>query len=119
MFWRRKVKGEPPVGEILERLGKLESTMRQLELEQIEMHDGVRRWMRRAVAAERAAGRNQERSGTAAPDVTPVPPPTLRGARLRAWQQGRIWGQPALSISRPEATVSDEDAGEGTNGVHP
>jgi hypothetical protein len=38
------------------RVKRLESELRILEGEQLKMHDQVRAWMRRAVAAERRAG---------------------------------------------------------------
>jgi TolA-binding protein len=62
-------------------LRNLQSEFRQLQGEQTLMHDQVRKWMRRAVAAER----NQERAGAApaAPPASALPPEAFRGARGR------------------------------------
>lgn len=49
--------------------------LRALELEQATMHEEVRKWMRRAVAAERRAGTAP--AAEAATDAV-QPPPTLR-----------------------------------------
>lgn len=70
--------------EHLEReLSKVQSTVRQLEVEQVTLHDQVRKWMRRAVAAERVV----ERARGAAPDAPPTAAPSAArqpwGARAR------------------------------------
>lgn len=82
-FGKRQADGDVRVelARLGQRVTSLESTLRQLEGEQILMHDQVRKWMRRAVAAERAMVRNQEPSVQTIP-VTPERPPTW-GARRR------------------------------------
>ena len=104
MFGFGKVKGAPEVGAVLQRMSALESAFRTLEQEQIAMHDQVRKWMRRAVAAERAAGRNQEPEAGGRP-ATPGPQQGMTSARARALRQGRAWG----------GRLEPEDNG---NGVH-
>ena len=86
LFGSREVKGLPDLVDHELRIGKLESLLRQLETEQLTLHDQVRKWMRRAVAAER----NQERStlGAAPAPATPPAPPSrstrgMWGARAR------------------------------------
>jgi len=85
---RQAPQAAPP--ELAERIAHLEaevlkvqSELRQLEGEQILLHDQCRKWMRRQVAE----GRNQERAAGAVTDgVTPSPPMLNRvmtGARAR------------------------------------
>ena len=112
MFGRRKVQGEPSVADLLKRLGELESAFRQLETEQIGLHQQVRTWMRRAVAAERRAEQlNQGAGATVQPARTPGQPAAISSpARARAALQGRIWGQ--------SAPVPPTETEEVPNGVH-
>lgn len=99
---------------------RLASAIRLLEGEQITLHDQARRWMRRGVAAERAAETAAERARgglphpPGVPTVTPPAPSrlTMRGARARILAR-RLAEQAAL------ATVPDTAAPEETNGVHP
>ena len=64
---------------------RLGSELRQYQTEQVTMHDQVRKWMRRAVAAERAVdverGESIERVG--AGDAPARPASRLWGARSR------------------------------------
>jgi len=94
LFGRREVTlpGTPERISALEaEVSKLASALRQLETEQATMHDHVRRWMRRAVAAERRVeARNQEldlgQPGAQATPVAATPAPrrtTMWGARRR------------------------------------
>jgi hypothetical protein len=84
---------------------KLASALRNLELEQQTLHDQVRKWMRRAVAAERNAEQNQE-PPAAQPAAPPVPP--------------RLWGARARRLMRgtpvPDVVVSHTEGD--SNGVH-
>lgn len=108
MFGLGKVKGEPPLADVLQRLTVLERIVREYETELISMGEQMRKWMRRSVAAERAAGRNQEPGAHGTP-VTPGPSARMTSARLRAMQQGRPWGGPG----------TQEINGGEDNGVHP
>lgn len=85
--------------------------MRALETEQATLHDQVRKWMRRAIAAERAAERNQE-PDPKGPETPATPAPVvarpLWGARAR--RIGRI--------ARPDPVEELVNQGA-TNGVHP
>lgn len=78
-------------------VARLASALRTLETEQTLMHQQVRTWMRRAVAAERRAegGAQQEPAEVrTAPDHVEEPPPprmTMWGARRRiAERRGRV-----------------------------
>jgi hypothetical protein len=107
------------------RLTRQDSVIRQLEAEQLSLHAEVRRWMRRAVAAEHnatgAASRGGIRSGARerpTQDATPPPPISFGGgrvsrARLRAYSQGRLWGGGAL----PSAIAGSEDRATEANGA--
>jgi hypothetical protein len=76
-------------------LARQSSVIRQLETEQATLHDQVRKWMRRAVAAEsRVDGAPQ-----AAAPIVAAPPP------------GRLWGARARRLAR----IAQEEA---TNGIH-
>jgi len=88
------------VTRLRDELERVQSVVRQIETEVVGMHDQVRRWMRRAVAAERAVVRNQE-PAVSLPHVnghaTPAPrtPSTisrlsLRGARARIAARRRL-----------------------------
>jgi hypothetical protein len=81
-------------------ISRLASTLRQLEGEQALMHDQVRKWMRRAVAAENRATPAPEPEAVAAPVATQMP---MWGARARRLAR----------LSRPDP------AEELANGVHP
>lgn len=111
-FGQRQV-STPPVEERLSRLeaelARLQSALRQLETEQVTMHEQVRRWMRRAVAAERAAERNQERPSVVEPPeaATPVPPPR------------RMWGARERIAARRLRSAPTPTNGEDPDGVHP
>jgi hypothetical protein len=99
------------LAELRAELTKAMSVVRQLDTEQAAMHADVKRWMRRAVAAERAAERNQGPHANGhgpVPPVTPAsptlheldPPPvsrlTLRGARARIAARRQIEAHAAL-----------------------
>ena len=108
MFWSRNGQGDTQqrLAHLELEVAKVSSALRQLEAEQLTVHDQVRKWMRRASAGER----NQERAGIAAP-VTPAPHPILTGARLRiAMRRQRA------ALRQAEQPASAE---EGTDGVHP
>lgn len=79
---------------------KLASALRQLETEQITMHDQVRRWMRRAVAAERAV----ELAHEPHPDAPTTPGPAPR-------PQMNLWGARARRAARVEAARGSENNG--------
>ena len=125
--------------ELRAELTRAESVVRQIEAEVIGMHDQVRRWMRRAVAAERAAERNQEPTGIGhdgQPEATPAPRTsaaplsrvTLRGARARIAARRQLEAQTAMlrrlsegapsPIQAPEVDVETSPPTEATNGVH-
>lgn len=101
-FSRGEVKGAPDVSDLLDRMGKLESLMRTLETEQLTLHDQVRKWMRRAVAAERAVGRGQ---GSPAPAGTAVAPPLVKPASLRG-------ARARMYVRRLEETLAAVQAGQ-------
>lgn len=89
-------------------LGKTQSELRQVEGEQALMHDQVRKWMRRAIAAERTALRVSGSEGNPGPrGASPEVPGASRGGSLRGWgARGRI--------------AQREQLEEGAdNGVHP
>ncbi len=118
LFGRRQGGAEPPaseVGKILERLHTLESAMRQLETEQITLHDQCRRWMRRAVAVERAAVSHP------APTSDGIPPGGMEPSRGTAsprplWgARARIAARRAARVPETSPTTSEE---EPTDGVH-
>jgi hypothetical protein len=87
VFWSRKRQAVAPelearLAHLELELVKVQSEARQREAEQINLHDQVRKWMRRGQATER----NQEGRETAAHPVAPAAPtPTrgLTGARAR------------------------------------
>lgn len=94
LFGPRKVIDEDARAEAArlgDELARVESVVRQIETEVAGMHDQVRRWMRRAVAAERAVERNQEPHANGFAAVTPASPAapaaparlSMRGARAR------------------------------------
>ena len=102
MFGFRKRQAAPPDAEnrlahLEAELTKVQSTVRQLEGEQILLHDQVRKWMRRAVAAERAIGRGE-------PQAAPAPPAAPR----------RMWGPRARRMMRGDPLAEQPVA---TNGV--
>jgi hypothetical protein len=77
---------ETEFSALLLRVARCEQALRALELEQLQTHDQVRKWMRRGVAAER----NQERAEPATAPVNPATPgrsltPVAR--RRLAWRQ--------------------------------
>lgn len=88
MKWSWRGKAAAPAVDALTRrveqlhaeLTKTQEALRSLELEQIDVHDRVKKWMRRAVVAER----NQERAAGPAAETRVTP--ALRsgfGARAR------------------------------------
>jgi hypothetical protein len=135
LFGPRKVI-DPEAREELVRLRdelvRVESVVRQFETEVSGMHDQVRRWMRRAVAAERAVERNQEPHANGngpVPSVTPASPApaaapysrlAMRGARARMAMRRKIeaeseflrslQGNPASPVAEapsPDATPTE------------
>jgi chromosome segregation ATPase len=103
-----------------DELTRVESVVRQVEQEVIDMHSQVRRWMRRAVAAERAVERNQEPStnghGSQPVEVTPAQPTparpfsriTLRGARQRIAMRQRLEREQAFLRQVSEGAPSPD-----------
>lgn len=85
LFRKPQVARDPRVDSLEAEVVKLQSAMRALQTEQADVHDQIRRYMRRAIAAERAAGVNQEPEGdTDSPNgATPLPSRRLWGARAR------------------------------------
>jgi hypothetical protein len=92
VFGKRKVTAENPtlltlIGELQTRVAGLESQMRTLDTEQANLHAEVRKWMRRAVAAERRVEESNQEPVAAREvvPVTPTPHPqtTMWGARGR------------------------------------
>jgi len=105
----------PP--EVLSRLEAVESRLRLYQTEQVQMHDDVRRWMRRAVAAERRLIDRQSGDHQVA-DATPTPAPGLRGSIRRIRDAQRLTRlQRSDPLDDPER-VEVPDA-EVVNGVHP
>lgn len=104
MFWSRQSQpaSEDRLSKLEAELHKTQSMVRQLEAEQITLHDQTRKWMRRAVAADKNAERNQEPGARIeALPVTPAPRPEW-GAR----------GRMALRrIPAPVDTVSENGEG--------
>lgn len=90
-------------------VSKLASVVRQLEGEQALMHDQVRKWMRRAVAAER----NQARAATDDSEE-PMTPGTLPARRY-------AWGARGRRLTRAMRPAPEPEPAEngGANGVHP
>lgn len=128
LFRPRQVEDAEARQEVARLRGELElvqSAMRQLETEVIGMHDQVRRWMRRAVAAERAVARNQETATNGnghepAPETPAAPPPaalsrlTLRGARNRIAARRRLESEAAYlrQVSEGAPAVSPGAPGD-------
>lgn len=88
LFQRKLPPESEAVAALRTELSQLAERVRQMEREAESVHADVRKWMRRAVEAERRAegSRNQEPEGSAEPvAVTPVPAPAARlwGARGR------------------------------------
>lgn len=124
------------LAQLRDEVVRAQSVVRQIEQEAIAMHDQVRRWMRRAVAAERAVLRNQEPpvNGMATPAahapavvVPPLNRVNLRGARARIAARRQLEAQaeflrhvsegepapsrdalPAPDVEVPEAKESTE-----------
>jgi len=117
-FGNRKVQGVPGVEALLARQAELESAVRLLETEQINLHDQVRKWMRRSVAAERVVLRARPTAGPGTGPVSALPmprPTTLRGALGRRYvRQLEEAAQAALSGNSPS---SDEDFDTAPNGA--
>lgn len=111
-FGKREVTGDARLAQLENELVKLGSAVRQLQLEQEHMHDQVRRWMRRAVAAERRAESGPAERAGAPGAVSGGTPVRMTPARLRAMSQGRIWGG---HVETARTTL--EDAPGSTNGV--
>jgi hypothetical protein len=114
LFGRGKVEPSPTVEieGLKASVSALERRIEGLELSQANVHTQVRTWMRRAVAAERAAARGSEPEGTGDEQATRAPVERARplwGARGR--RAARLMrGDPA-----DEATPDDERR---TDGVH-
>jgi hypothetical protein len=121
LFGKRQVEdpeARRQVADLADEIRKLESVVRQIEGEQILMHDQVRKWMRRAVAAERAAERHQEPHRNGGP-VTATPAPSvpllrMRGARARilARRLAEAHTPPAGHAPDPEAPAHEEPTPE-------
>lgn len=92
MFGHRKVAEEPRLSHLESEVNKVQSELRQLQLEQENMHDQVRRWMRRAVAAERRLSESGTAVAASSPAQPAATPARMTPARLRALAQGRVWG---------------------------
>ena len=94
------------------RLDRLETAVRLLETEFDSLHGQVRKWMRRAVAADR---RLDEREGVLSERDAgrvgngPPAPVTLRDARRLPWRQ-------RLEARRAAAREAREVAPQSTNG---
>lgn len=73
------------VARLASEVGKAQSEVRAYQTEQINMHDQVRKWMRRAIAAERAVERNQDSSAERPAGSTPAPAALPWGARGRRY----------------------------------
>jgi hypothetical protein len=94
------------VDDLIKRLVQVESDMRALALEQLDMHTTVRRWMRRAVAAERRLE---------APRVESPARPTLWGARAR---MAAAAGSEATAKDNTDVAAAAAPNGR-DDGVHP
>lgn len=88
------------VDELVVEVDRLRSQLKNLDVEMGTLQDHVRKWMRRAIAAERAAG--VEAGGEVAPRSAPAtgvsPPARLtlrerRAARVDAKRRARANGQ--------------------------
>ncbi len=104
LFGKPQVTPNPDAGllarivAVEEELHRTQSHMRVLEGEQLKLHEQVRAWMRRAVAAERRAdeARNQEpdRERPAAPA-----PPAPRSTPEAPWgARGRMLAGEGVTI---------------------
>lgn len=100
-------RGEVTPGEVVDRIARLESGLRLLETEQTTMHDQVRRWMRRAVAAERrlddGAG---AREGPLEGEASRLTPP----------RRNRLNWRDRIEARRAAARAAHEVAPGSTNG---
>jgi hypothetical protein len=137
LFGPRKVVDDDAraqLARLRDELVSVQSVVRQIETEAIAMHDQVRRWMRRAVAAERSVSRNQEPPavnghGQATPAMLPpaaLSRLNLRGARNRIAARRQLEmeqeflrrvseGAPALD-ALPAAPAALPEAKESTEG---
>lgn len=126
------------VDAIERELSKVASQVRQLEVEQMTLHDQVRKWMRRAVAAERrveeSAPAPAEHGASRTAQPAPVDPLLMFNAGLRG-ARGRIARRKLAALARARAEAggmhtldelpTEADVAEagrvhgGTNGVHP
>lgn len=97
LFCRCQADHAQVLAETDARLARMESRIRQLEGEAESLHGDVRRWMRRAVAAERVTEREETPAAAA-------PTPQLTGVRAR--RMARLLRSDPLRDT------------EGTNGVH-
>jgi len=92
MFGRGKDKRDAlasQVGQLQAEVERLVSHVRTLETEQELMHAQVRKWMRRAVAAEG----HQERRGGAAPSRAATPLPLPQRPRSQSNVEMRIYAR--------------------------
>lgn len=85
IFQRLFGTGEVTPADLVERVERVERAFRLLEIEQATLHDQVRKWMRRAVAAER---RNQDPATE--PPGTPAAPPSRDLSALRPVERRRL-----------------------------
>jgi len=103
-------RGEVTSADVVARVRALESGLRLLETEQQTMHDQVRKWMRRAVAAERRAE-----------GATPAQSETLPGAMAGALDahggsRRRLNWRQRLESRRAAARAASDVASGTTNG---
>lgn len=99
-------------------LRKVQSLMRTLEAEQATMHAEVKKWMRRAVAAETRAGRNQGEGEPSTPD-TPGPPfGQMTSARSRMFPTTALGERVRRRRMERAARPNGDDSKGDSDGVH-
>lgn len=129
LFGRGQEKPPPSTMAYLQELRSLvenlSSEVRTLRLELSAQSDLVTKRMRRAVAAERAVERNQERPLAGTPvAVTPAPPPppvVASGARARASRNARRVAPPptGLHLSLPRTAPGPRTSPRRSDGTDP
>lgn len=96
LFGRRKAAPDPLVSrsidEVEKRVAKLEHELRILQTEQTVLHDQVRKWMRRAVAAERVVQASESQDEEQAPAPAPAAPPGAPRWGARGRRAARVAG---------------------------
>lgn len=114
LFRRRQVTPK----DVLDRLDSVESRLRTYQTEQVTMHDEVRRWMRRAVAAERRVEAAEKRAD-ATREATPAADQGSVASAFRG--RGMISRiRAAQRVTRPDPLDDPERVHvEEPNGVHP